>query len=51
MKNIAEVITLIVYLAIIFTMVRPKSQGPALVKNSGDALTGLIKAATGGGTF
>lgn len=51
MKNIAEIITLIVYLAIIFTMVRPKSQGPALVKNSGDALTSLIKAATGGGTF
>jgi hypothetical protein len=51
MKNIAEVITLIVYLAIIFTMVRPHSQGPVLVKNSGDALTGLIKAATGGGTF
>lgn len=51
MKNIAEIVTLIVYLAIIFTMVRPKSQGPALVKNSGDALTGLIKAATGGGTF
>lgn len=51
MKNIAEIIVLIVYLAIVFTMVRPKSQGPALVKNSGDALTGLIKAATGGGTW
>lgn len=51
MKNITEVIVLIVYLAIIFTMVRPNSQGPKLVKNSGDALTNLIKAATGGGTF
>jgi hypothetical protein len=51
MKNISEIIVLIVYLAIVFTMVRPRSQGPALVKNSGDALTGLIKAATGGGTF
>lgn len=51
MKNIADIIVLIVYLAIVFTMVRPRSQGPALVKNSGDALGGLIKAATGGGTF
>lgn len=51
MKNITEVIVLIVYLAIIFTLVRPKSQGPTLVKNTGDALGGLIKAATGGGTF
>lgn len=51
MKNIADIIVLIVYLAIVFTMVRPRSQGPTLVKNSGDALAGLIKAATGGGTF
>lgn len=51
MKNITEVIVLIVYLAIVFTMVRPKSQGPVLVTDAGNALTGLIKAATGGGTF
>jgi hypothetical protein len=51
LKNITEVIVLIVYLAIIFTMVRPKSQGPQLVSAGGNALTGLIKAATGGGTF
>ena len=51
MKNITEVIVLIVYLAMIFVLVRPRSQGPSLVKNSGDALAGLIKAATGGGTF
>lgn len=51
MRNLTEIIVLIVYLAMIFTMVRPKSQGPTLVKNTGDALSGLIKAATGGGTF
>lgn len=51
MKNITEVIVLIVYLAIIFTMVRPKSQGPALVTAAGTSLSGLIKQATGGGTF
>lgn len=51
MKNITEIIVLIVYLAIIFTLVRPKSQGPDFVKSTGDALSGLIKAATGGGSF
>jgi hypothetical protein len=51
MKNITEIIVLIVYLAMIFVMVRPRSQGPTLVKNTGDALSGLIKSATGGGTF
>lgn len=51
MKNITEVVVLIVYLAIIFTLVRPRSQGPALVKAGGDALGGLIKSSTGGGTF
>lgn len=51
MKNITEIIVLIVYLAIIFTMVRPRSQGPALVTAGGSALKGLITAATGGGTF
>lgn len=51
MKNITEVIVLIVYLAIVFTLVRPRSQGPQLVENVGNALSGLVKAATGGGTF
>lgn len=51
MKNLTEVIVLIVYLAMIFVLVRPKSQGPTLVKNTGNALSGLIKAATGGGSW
>lgn len=51
MKSITEVIVLIVYLAMIFVMVRPKSQGPALVQAGGNALTGLIKQATGGGSW
>ena len=51
MKNITEVVVLIVYLAIIFTLVRPNSQGPGLVSAFGNSLTGLITAATGGGTF
>ena len=44
-----EIIVLIVYLAMLFTLVRPNSQGPTLVKNLGDSLSGLINASTGGG--
>jgi hypothetical protein len=51
MKNITEIIVLIVYLAIIFTLVRPNSQGPKLVTAAGTSLQNLISAATGGGTF
>jgi hypothetical protein len=42
---------LVVYLAMIFTMVRPRSQGPALVTGFGDSFASVIKAATGGGSF
>jgi hypothetical protein len=41
----------VVYLAVLFVLVRPRSQGPVLVKNVADGLSGLIKAGTGGGTF
>lgn len=51
MKNATEVIILIVYLAIIFTLVRPNSQGPGLVTAFGSSLTSLITASTGGGSF
>lgn len=51
MKNTTEIFVLIIYLAMIFTLVRPRSQGPALVKNFTDGLTSLVKTATGGGTF
>lgn len=51
MKDFWEWMALIIYLAIIFTLVRPKSQGPILVQNAGSALSGLVKAGTGGGSF
>ena len=51
MKNITEIVILIVYLAIIFTLVRPNSQGPSLVKAVGSSLSSLLSAATGGGSF
>lgn len=51
MKNATEVVVLIIYLAIVFTLVRPNSQGPLLIKSFGSSLQGLITAATGGGSF
>lgn len=42
-------LTFIVILAIIFVMVRPGSQGPALVTKIGTTLVGLVNAGTGGG--
>lgn len=41
----------IVYLAMLFVLVRPSSQGPTLVNNVSNGLTNLIKAATGGGSW
>lgn len=41
----------VVYLAILFTLVRPHSQGPVLVSNVSSGLANLIKAGTGGGSF
>ncbi len=39
----------IVYLAVLFVLVRPNSQGPVLVTNVSQGLAGLINAGTGGG--
>jgi hypothetical protein len=50
-KNVTEIIVLIVYLAIVFTLVRPNSQGPGLIDAFGGSLSSLIQAATGGGSF
>ena len=38
-----------VYLAMLFVMVRPGSQGPTLITNVSNGLAGLINAGTGGG--
>ena len=51
-RNGAVVIIVgIVYLAALFVMVRPGSNGPTLVTNVSNGLTNLITAATGGGTW
>lgn len=50
-NKVGEWLVLMAYAAIIFVMVRPKSQGPALVGAVGTAFSNLTKAATGGGSW
>lgn len=49
MKEIGSFLALVVYLAMIFVLVRPGSQGPTFVSNVSNGLVGLINAGTGGG--
>jgi Na+/H+-translocating membrane pyrophosphatase len=51
MKQGAEVALAIVYVAAVFVLVRPGSQGPTLVSSITNGFTNSIKAATGGGTW
>jgi hypothetical protein len=48
-KDLGTFLIAIVYLAILFVLVRPGSAGPTLIKNVSDGLTSLINAGTGGG--
>lgn len=50
-KDFGTFLVGIVYLAVLFVLVRPGSQGPKLVSNVSGGLASLIKAATGGGTW
>lgn len=47
----AAIIIAIIYLAALFVLVRPNSQGPKLVGAVSSGLTNLISSATGGGKF
>jgi hypothetical protein len=49
--GLAPFLILSVYLAMLFVMVRPGSQGPQLVDNVDNGFIGLIGAGTGGGTW
>lgn len=49
--RIGDFLIAIVFLAAIFTLVRPKSQGPALVNSLTSGTVNLVKAATGGGSW
>lgn len=48
-KDLGTFLVGIVYLAVLFVLVRPGSQGPSLVSTISDGLTNLINAGTGGG--
>jgi hypothetical protein len=50
-KDIGAFLIGVVYLAILFTLVRPGSQGPQLVTSVTGGLSNLIQSGTGGGTF
>lgn len=51
MKYAGEWFVLMAWVAMIFVLVRPSSQGPTLVKNITSGITGIIGASTGGGTW
>lgn len=48
-KDFGTFLVGIVYLAVLFVLVRPGSQGPSLVTSVSNGLTNLINAGTGGG--
>ncbi len=49
MHRIGDWLILLLYVAIVFLLVRPGSKGPQLVDTIGGTLTNLVNAATGGG--
>lgn len=50
-KDLGTFLVGIVYLAVLFVLVRPGSQGPKLVSSVTGGLSNLIKSATGGGSW
>jgi hypothetical protein len=47
MDNVSLLIAAIIYIAIIYTLVRPNSKGPTIVKNTSTMLSDLVRGATG----
>jgi hypothetical protein len=47
----SRAVIIFAYAILLYLMVRRNSQGPALVTNAGTALSKVISAGTGGGTF
>jgi hypothetical protein len=50
-KDLGTFLVGIIYLAVLFVLVRPGSQGPSLITSVTNGLTSLVKAGTGGGTW
>lgn len=47
MKNITEILILVVYSAIVFTLVRPGSQGPKVIEALGNGFSSILEAGMG----
>ena len=50
-RDVGSFLTGIIIIAALFVLVRPGSKGPALVSGVSSGLTGLVNAATGGGSW
>jgi hypothetical protein len=51
MHRVGDFLVGVLYVAAIFVLVRPGSQGPSLVNSVTTGTSNLVKAATGGGTW
>lgn len=47
--KIGDWFILLLYVAILFLLVRPGSQGPKLIDTTGKSVIGLVNSVTGGG--
>lgn len=50
-ESFGEWLVLMAYVALVFVLVRPKSQGPSLVTSFGNGIIGIVNAATGGSNW
>lgn len=50
-KDVGTFLVGSVYLAVLFVLVRPGSQGPTLISNVADGFSNILKAGTGGGSW
>jgi hypothetical protein len=50
-SKLGAAVLIFAYAIILFLLVRPGSKGPSLVTATGSALTSVIKAGTGGGSW
>jgi hypothetical protein len=48
---VKQAVIIFAYAIVLFLLVRPGSKGPNLVTSIGNALSNVIKAGTGGGSF
>lgn len=48
-KDITSFLLAVVYLAVLFVLVRPGSQGPSFITNVTNGIASVINAGTGGG--